>query len=118
MTYAVNLNDTHIVTVDPEEEHGECRCVHNAQTVGLAGLEWECRILVETDSSGGGVGIRARNGSEICPVLREVDQRRVCGNPISIALLAQGQEDIPGTGSAPPGLATLMNCLSKVACSS
>lgn len=88
MTYTVNLDDTHIVTVDPEEEHSECRCVHNAQTVGLAGLEWECRILVETDSSGGGMGARARNGSEICPVLREVDQRRVCGNPISIALLA------------------------------
>ena len=37
-SYTVNLNDTHVVAVDPEEEHREGRSVHDTQAVRLAWL--------------------------------------------------------------------------------
>lgn len=52
------------MAVDPEKEHREGAGIDDAQTVSLASLEWERRILVET------IEVRA--------VLGKVNKRGFC----------------------------------------
>ena len=40
-TYAVDLDDAHLVTVDPEVEHSECTSVDNTQTVRFTSFKWK-----------------------------------------------------------------------------
>ena len=40
-TYAVDLDDAHLVTVDPEVEHSECTSVDNTQAVCFTSFEWK-----------------------------------------------------------------------------
>ena len=46
-TYAVDLDDAHVVAVDVEVEGAEGGGVDDAEAVGLAGDEVERRVLVE-----------------------------------------------------------------------
>jgi len=46
-TYSVDLDDAHIMAINPEEEHGQRRGVDNANTIGLARLEGKSCVLVE-----------------------------------------------------------------------
>ena len=86
-THAVGLDDTHVMTIDPEEECRERARVHDAKTISLSGLEWEGCVLVETDGTGHGVGVCARNGTKVCSILGEIDEGRVCRqiNTVSIS---------------------------------
>lgn len=75
-TYSVNLDDAHIMPVNPEEEHGERRGVNNTNTVSLAGLEGESCVLVKPDFRGYASRACSGLGTEILTVLREVDEGR------------------------------------------
>ena len=48
-TYTIDLYNTHFVTIYPEEEHGEGRGVHDAETVRLPRDEGQGSILIEPD---------------------------------------------------------------------
>jgi hypothetical protein len=48
-TYAVDFDDTHIMSIDPEVEHGERGRVDDAQAVCLSWLERQGGVLVESD---------------------------------------------------------------------
>ena len=50
--YAVDFDDAHVVTVNPEEESREGRRVNDAQAVRLSGLKGEGRVLVEAHGRG------------------------------------------------------------------
>ena len=76
-TYAVDLDDAHVVPIDPEEERGERARVHDPQAVRPAGLERQRRVLVEPDRAGDGVRARPRDGAQVGSVLGKVDERRV-----------------------------------------
>jgi hypothetical protein len=93
-TYSVDLNDTHIMAIDPEEEHGQCRGIDNPNTIGLARLEGKSCVFVEPyfrgDASRAGAGF----GTEILSVLREVDEGSLFGHKISMSLSER-------TGKAP-----------------
>lgn len=62
-THPVDLDDAHIMAVDPEEERRERRDVDHAQAIRLARLEGQRRVLIEP--------------AQVRRVLREVDQAGV-----------------------------------------
>lgn len=76
-TYAIDFDDLHVVTVDPDEEHGEGGGVHDTETVGLARLEGQGGVFVEADSGGDGAGVGAFDGAKVGRVLGKVDEGRV-----------------------------------------
>jgi len=49
--YPVNFDDTHIMSIDPEVEHGERGGVDDAQAVCLSWLEGQGGVLVESDGT-------------------------------------------------------------------
>jgi hypothetical protein len=49
ITYTIDLNNAHFMTIYPEEESGERRSVHDSEAVRLPRNEWQCGILVEPD---------------------------------------------------------------------
>ena len=65
------------MAVNPEEERCERRGVDDTETVGLAGLERQGRVLVEADSGGHRAWVCTSNGAEVRAILCKVDQRRV-----------------------------------------
>jgi hypothetical protein len=70
-TNAVGLDNAHLVTVDPEETHGEDSRVEDAETVGLASLEGDLEVVVEAD----GLGRVSR--SNVAAVRVGVDEKSV-----------------------------------------
>ena len=85
-TYSVDLDDAHIMAINPEEEHGQCRGIDNTDTISLARLEGKSCVFVEPDfrgyASGAGAGFR----TEILSVLREVDKGSLFGHKMSMDL--------------------------------
>ena len=75
--YTVDFDDTHIVPVDPEEECRKRARVHDPQTVCLSGLEGERRVFVKANFASNRVRVGSSDGSQICTVLREVNECRV-----------------------------------------
>ena len=76
-TYTIDFDDLHLVSVDPDEEHGKGGGVHDTETVGLARLERQGGVLVETNGSSDGAWVGARDWAEVGRVLRKVDEGRV-----------------------------------------
>lgn len=60
-TDAVGFNNAHLMAVDPKEESGKRAGVHDAESICLPRLEWQCRILVETDMRSDGRGVSTSN---------------------------------------------------------
>jgi hypothetical protein len=60
-TDAVGFNDAHLMAVDPKEESGKRAGVDDAESICLPRLEWQCRILVETDMRSDGRGVSTSN---------------------------------------------------------
>ena len=48
-TYSIDLDDAHVMTINPEEEHGQRRGIDNPNTIGLARLEGKSCVFVEPD---------------------------------------------------------------------
>ena len=46
-TYTIDFNNSHVVSVYPEEESGKGGRVYDPQTISFAGLEWQSGIFVE-----------------------------------------------------------------------
>ena len=76
-TYTIDFDDLHLVSVDPDEEHGKGGGVHDTETVGLARLERQGGVLVETNGGSDGARVGARDWAEVGCVLRKVDEGRV-----------------------------------------
>jgi hypothetical protein len=51
-TYAVDFNNGHVVTINPEIEGSKCGRVDDSQAVGLSWLEGQCGVLVESNCRG------------------------------------------------------------------
>ena len=62
-THPISLDNPHRMSIQPEEKSGKSSNIDNPQPVGLPSLEYERGGVVEP--------------WEVCPVLREVYQRRV-----------------------------------------
>lgn len=48
-TDTVGLDDAHIMAIDPKVEPGKRAGVHDAESIRLSRLKWQCRVLVKTD---------------------------------------------------------------------
>jgi hypothetical protein len=49
LAYTVNFNDTHFMTINPEEKSSKCGSVDNAQAVRLSWFKWQSSILIESN---------------------------------------------------------------------
>ena len=75
-THPINLNDTHVMSLDPEIEHRERTRVNDTQPVSLARREGKGGVFIKSYSRGSVRRRRRRrggNGREIAAIVREVD---------------------------------------------
>jgi hypothetical protein len=68
--HPVNLDNAHVVPLDPEVEHRERTRVHDAQAVCSTGNKGESGVFVEADGGGSSRG----DGREVGAVVGEVYQ--------------------------------------------
>ena len=47
--YTVNFNDSHFMTIDPEEKGSKCGSVDDAQAVRLPRFKWQSSIFIESN---------------------------------------------------------------------
>lgn len=74
----IDLDDFHVVPVDVEVRGGERSRVDDAKAISLARLEGQRRVFVEANGGRSPRRRRAGQRGEVIPVLREVDEARVC----------------------------------------
>ena len=63
--------------INPEEEHGKCRGIDNANPIGLARLEGKSCVFIEPYLRGYASRACAGFGTEVLSILRKVDEGRV-----------------------------------------
>lgn len=49
------------MAIDPKVEHGKRAGVHDAESIRLSRLKWQCRVLVEPDLGSYGGRVCPRN---------------------------------------------------------
>jgi len=77
MTCTVDFDDTHIMSVNPEIEHGKRRGVYYPKAVSLSGYEREGRVFIEACVGCHSRRGRARNRAEIRRILGKVYEGRI-----------------------------------------
>jgi len=76
-SHPINLNNRHVMTVDPEIKWSERRSIKNPQTVRLSRNKRQSCICVETHGGCGTGGMCSRFGRKVRLVLGKVNQTRV-----------------------------------------
>ena len=77
MTCTVDFDDTHIMSINPEIEHGKRRGVDYPKAVSLSGHEREGRVFIEARFGCHGGRRRARNRAEIRRILGKVHEASI-----------------------------------------
>lgn len=74
-TYAINFDNTHIMSLNPKEKHRKSRHINHSQPISLPSLKLNSRIPIKPNRTRtiARAGDSAGDGREVRTVLFEVD---------------------------------------------
>jgi hypothetical protein len=95
-SYPINLDDPHIMSIDPKEEHREGTRIDDAQPVSLSWDEGQRGVFIKSDSRGSvfrwrGGRRRGRDWRKVAAVVGEVHQAGIWERRVT--LLVEGVEE-------------------------